>query len=89
MLALASIHEKGLVNENMKNGGLLNMGAVERTCSEPDMVKAFPYYDKSRSQTDPYALYKLGYYMEIGQYGHGYRGSKSPELALGLYKQSA
>ena len=45
MLALASIYEKGLVNENMKNGGLLNMGAVEKTCGEPDKVKAFPYYN--------------------------------------------
>ena len=45
MLALGSIYDKGLVNENMVNGGLFEMGAQEKVCSEPNSKKAFDYYD--------------------------------------------
>ena len=45
MLALGSIHEKGLVNEGLEKGGLVSMGALERPATEPDFQKAFQYYD--------------------------------------------
>ena len=36
LLALGSIHEKGLVNERTERGGILNMGAKEQSSAEPD-----------------------------------------------------
>ena len=45
MLALGSIHEKGLVNERRERGGAASMGATEKPASEPDFQKAFEYYD--------------------------------------------
>ena len=87
MLALGQIFEKGLVNENMQNGGIYSMGAVGKSCSEANNEKAFQYYDLA-GETQAYALYKLGEFMENGMYGHGYRGKAKPELAFAFYKAS-
>jgi len=36
LLALGSIHEKGLINEKSERGGITNVGAIERRSGEPD-----------------------------------------------------
>ena len=59
MLALGSIHEKGLINEKLERGGTISMGALQDSSTEPDYQKAFEFYDQA-SDTEPYALFKLG-----------------------------
>ena len=36
MLALASIHEKGLINDSNGRGGPTNEGVIERNAKDPD-----------------------------------------------------
>ena len=88
MLALGSIYEKGLVNDKSQNGGITNMGAVEKTSGDPDYKKAFELYDQA-SDTEPYALFKLGQFMEKGLYEEGYRGKPNPALAFAIYRKAA
>ena len=45
MLALGSIHEKGLINTTSVSGGITNMGALQTASADPDFQKAFEYYD--------------------------------------------
>lgn len=59
MLALGSIHEKGLINEKIDRGGTTSIGTVEQAVTEPDFSKAFEYYDQA-SDMESYALFKLG-----------------------------
>ena len=63
LLAMGSIYEKGLVNEQAERGGCQSLGAIEKNCTEPDTSKAFEYYDNV-AESEPYALYKLGQFME-------------------------
>lgn len=59
MLALGSIYEKGLINENSERGGITSMGALESASTEPDFMKAWDSYDQA-SDMEPYATFKLG-----------------------------
>jgi len=36
MLALGSIHEKGLVNDRSERGGLISIGTLQKPASDPD-----------------------------------------------------
>ena len=64
-LAIGSIYEKGLINEKLENGGIINMGAIERSSAEPDFMKAFDQYDYA-SNFEPYAILKSGEFLERG-----------------------
>ena len=37
---------------------------------------------------EPYALYKLGIFMETGLYEDGYRGQKNTAFAFGFFKKA-
>ena len=87
MLAIGSIYEKGLVNENAERGGYQSLGAVERSCTDPDTSKAFEYYDNA-AEAEPYALFKLGQFMEQGLYEEGYRGKPNKTFAFAFYKKA-
>jgi TPR repeat protein len=52
-----------------------------------DSGKAFEYYDLA-AFTEPYALSKLGDFMETGLYEEGFRGKNNTRLALGYYKKA-
>ena len=52
-----------------------------------DSGKAFEYYDLA-AETEPYALMKLGDFMETGLYEEGFRGKKNTAFALGFYKRA-
>ena len=52
-----------MVDANTDRGGVQSLGAVEKRCTEPDTSKAFEYYDNAANE-EPYALYKLGQFME-------------------------
>jgi len=88
LLALGSIHEKGLINLKSERGGLPNMGAIERTSGEPDYQKAFEYYDQA-SDIEPYPIFKLGQFMEKGLYEGGYRGKPNLAWAFAFYRKAA
>lgn len=88
LLALGSIYEKGLINERSDRGGITNMGAVEIASGEPDFQKAFELYDQA-SDTEPYALFKLGQFMEKGLYEEGYRGKPNLAFAFAFYRKAA
>lgn len=88
MLALGSVHERGLINEKTEKGGIPNMGALEQPVTEPDFQKAFEYYDQA-SDTEPYALFKLGQFMENGLYEEGYRGKPNLAWAFAFYRKAA
>ena len=88
MLAMGSIYEKGLVNENAERGGCQSLGAAEKACAEPDTSKAWHYYDNAAAGEEPYALYKLGQFMEQGLYEDGCRGKPNPTLAHAFYKKA-
>ena len=79
MLALGSIYEKGLVNVNSERGGCQTFGAIEKNCTEPDTSKAFEQYDNA-AESEPYALYKLGQFMEQGLYEE-FRGKPNKAIA--------
>jgi len=49
--------------------------------------KAFEYYDRA-AEFDPYALLKLGQFMEQGKYEEGYKGVKNLQYAYGFYYRS-
>ena len=85
-LALGSIHEKGLVSQKSDNGGIINMGAIERQSNEPDFMKAFEQYDYA-SNTEPYAIFKVGEFMEKGLYEEGYQPYFTE--AFKLYRKAA
>lgn len=90
MLALGSINEKGLIGSNNRNehGGVSSMGAIEKSVTEPDFAKAFDYYDLA-SDTEPYALFKLGQFMENGLYQEGgYLGKPSFAWAFKFYQKA-
>lgn len=72
MLALASIHEKGLDDESQ----ICTMGAIQKRRGCENSAKAFEFYDKA-AESEPYALFKLGQFMEQGKYEEGYRGIKN------------
>ena len=85
MLALASIYEKGLINEANERGGQATEGVIERPAREPDFQKAYEYYDQaSDTGIEPYATFKLGQFMEEGLYD-GYRGKPSMSFAFQFY----
>jgi TPR repeat protein len=46
--------------------------------------KAFEYYDRA-AEFEPYALLKLGQFMEQGKYEEGYKGVKHLQYAYGFY----
>ena len=88
MLALGSIYEKGLINENSERGGITSMGALESASTEPDFMKAWDYYDQA-CDTEPYATFKLGQFMEKGLYEEGnYRGKPSFHFAFNFYRKA-
>jgi len=60
MLALASIHEKGLADDTKNN---LILGAIQKRQVCENSAKAFELYDKA-AEFEPYALFKLGQFME-------------------------
>ena len=41
------------------------MGAIERISTQPDYMKAFEQYEYA-TNVEPYALYKVGEFMEKG-----------------------
>ena len=86
-LAIGSIYEKGLVNPIEDRGGMQSLGAVEKNCAEPDTSKAFEYYDNAANE-EPYALFKLGQFMEQGLYEEGYRGKPNKTFAFAFYKKA-
>jgi TPR repeat protein len=74
MLALGSIYEKGLADE--KTCDQLTIGAIQRKQVPENTTKAFEFYDKA-AEFEPYALFKLGQFMETGKYEEGYKGIKN------------
>ena len=52
-----------------------------------DTSQALWYYDHA-AEHEPYALYKLGEFMESGLYGGNFRSKPSLAFALGFYKKA-
>lgn len=71
MLALGSIYEKGIADETQ---AAVMMGALQRKSVQENSSKAFEYYDRAAEQDQPFALFKLGQFMEQGKYEEGYNG---------------
>ena len=74
MLALGSSYEKGLADENQCT--LVTLGVVQKKQVQDNSTKAFEFYDKA-AEYEPYALFKLGQFMETGRYEEGYKGIKN------------
>ena len=87
MLAMGTIYEKGLVNDTVEKGGCQSLGAIEKSCTEPNTAKAYDYYDTA-AEEEPYALYKLGQFMEQGLFEEGYRGKPNTQFAYAFYKKA-
>jgi TPR repeat protein len=60
------------------------LGAKLKRQVNENSSKAFEYYDKA-AEFEPYALFKLGQFMEQGKYEEGYRGIKNQQYAYGFY----
>jgi TPR repeat protein len=52
-----------------------------------DSALAFKYYDQA-AVSEPYALYKLGDFMEKGLYDEGFRSKPNAAFALGFFKRA-
>lgn len=89
MLALGTLYEKGLVDESVQKGGMISYKVTQNAICEADTAKAFEYYDQA-SDTEPYALYKLGEFMEKGLYeDKSYRRKPSTAFALAFYRKAS
>jgi len=52
-----------------------------------DTSLAFQYYDQA-AVSEPYALFKLGEFMEKGLYDEGFRSKPNSAFALGFYRRA-
>jgi len=52
-----------------------------------DTSLAFSYYDQA-AVSEPYALFKLGEFMEKGLYDEGFRSKPNSAFALGFYRRA-
>lgn len=82
MLALGSIYEKGLADDT--NTGFPTLGTTQRKAVAENTQKAFENYDRA-AEFEPYALMKLGSFMEQGKYEEGYKGVKNLQYAYGFF----
>lgn len=58
------------------------------TIYEPtDTSIAFQFYDKA-ANSEPYALFKLGEFMENGLYDDGFRSKPNTKFAHAFYKRA-
>lgn len=65
------------------------MLALASIYEQKNSSAAFKYYDEA-GVTEPYALFKLGDFMEKGlTYEHQFRGKPQPGFALGYYQRAA
>ena len=76
-----------LYQESAENGSSKAMLALASILEPTDTTKAFLYYDQA-AEYEPYALFKLGDFMEKGLYEEGFRGKPNPGFAFAYFKKA-
>jgi TPR repeat protein len=76
-----------LYEESAQNGSSKALLALAAIYEPTDSTKAFFYYDKA-AENEPYALFKLGQFMENGLYEEGFRGKPNAGFAFAYYKKA-
>lgn len=76
-----------MYEESAKNDCTRAMLALATIYEPTDTKSAFKYYDQA-AVSEPYALFKLGEFMEKGLYEEAFRSKPNTALALGFYKKA-
>lgn len=77
-----------LYKESAENDCTKAMLALAAIYEPTDTSLAFQYYDQAAT-SEPYALFKLGEFMEKGLYDEGYRSKPNSTFALAFYKRAS